>query len=74
MYSCKAQMQSHHLVIQSSTAFVRAWPRWSDPVTFGGGIHIMNKPRGLGSRRLLRCSNNKNNKKSFIARVFYDIS
>ena len=51
----KNRQFSYHLVMQSSTALVRAWPRWSDPVTLGGGIHIINKPFGLGSWRLLRC-------------------
>ena len=43
----------YHLVMQSSTLMVRAWPRWREPVTLGGGMHIMNLPLGLGSWRFL---------------------
>ena len=31
-----------HRVMASSTALVRACPKWSFPVTFGGGITIIN--------------------------------
>mmetsp|Transcript_34107 Transcript_34107/g.77031 ORF Transcript_34107/g.77031 Transcript_34107/m.77031 type:complete len:265 (+) Transcript_34107:2325-3119(+) len=33
-----------HRVKVSSMAAVRAWPRWSDPVTLGGGITMTNRP------------------------------
>jgi hypothetical protein len=33
-----------HLVMASSTLLVSAWPRWSLPVTLGGGITIVNTP------------------------------
>lgn len=35
-------------------ALVRAWPRCREPVTFGGGMHIMKMPRGFGADTLER--------------------
>jgi hypothetical protein len=35
-------LATHQRVRQSSIAVVRAWPRWSEPVTLGGGITITN--------------------------------
>jgi hypothetical protein len=32
-------------IIRSSTAVRWAWPRWSEPVTFGGGWMIVNGGR-----------------------------
>lgn len=46
---------SYHRVSVSWMALVRAWPRWSDPVTLGGGIHIMKIPRGFCSPTLFLC-------------------
>lgn len=46
---------SYHLVRVSWMALVRAWPRWSDPVTLGGGIHIIKMPRGFWSLILFLC-------------------
>lgn len=52
---CELSNYSYHLVRVSWMALVRAWPRWSDPVTFGGGIHIMKMPRGFCSLILFLC-------------------
>ena len=45
---------TYHLVKASCMDAVRAWPRWSDPVTFGGGKQITNFPLGFGSSTLVR--------------------
>lgn len=52
---CRTQPGTHHLVRESWMALVRAWPRWSDPVTLGGGMQIMNMPRGFWSMILFLC-------------------
>ena len=44
----------YHLMSESCTALVRAWPRWRLPVTLGGGRVIMNRPLGFGSSAVLR--------------------
>lgn len=46
---------TYHLVRVSWMELVRAWPKWSDPVTLGGGMQIMNMPRGFGSLILFLC-------------------
>lgn len=46
---------SYHLVRQSWMALVRAWPKCRDPVTLGGGMHIMKMPRGFFSLTLFLC-------------------
>lgn len=45
---------AHHRVRESWMALVSAWPRCREPVTFGGGIHIMKVPRGFGADTLER--------------------
>lgn len=52
---CEHSDCSYHRVRVSWIALVRAWPRWSDPVTLGGGIHIMKMPRGFWSLILFLC-------------------
>lgn len=47
--------RAHQRARLSWMALVRAWPRWREPVTLGGGTHIMKTPRGLGSATLERC-------------------
>ena len=42
---------SYQRVRVSSMALVRAWPRWREPVTLGGGIAIMKTPLGCSGRR-----------------------
>jgi len=46
----KPRMRCHRLS-RSCTATVSAWPRWSEPVTFGGGRQMENFGR-LSSRSL----------------------
>ncbi|GLH05797.1 6-phosphogluconate dehydrogenase, decarboxylating [Gryllus bimaculatus] len=43
-----------HLVMASSTELVKACPRCNEPVTFGGGITITNRPFGLCSKTPFR--------------------
>lgn len=50
---------THHRVIQSSTALVRAWPKCRLPVTFGGGITIMNIPLSFFSAALDLCQHGR---------------
>lgn len=45
---------AHHRVRESWMALVSAWPRCREPVTFGGGMHIMKIPRGFGADTLER--------------------
>lgn len=41
------KLNIYQRVIASSTALVSACPKWSDPVTLGGGIIIINFPFAL---------------------------
>lgn len=45
----------YHLVMASSTAFVRACPKCKDPVTLGGGITMTKFPLGFSSVMLFLC-------------------
>lgn len=47
-------MGAHHRVRESWMALVSAWPRCREPVTLGGGMHIMKMPRGFGADTLER--------------------
>lgn len=46
--------EAHHRVRESWMALVSAWPRCREPVTLGGGMHIMKMPRGFGADTLER--------------------
>lgn len=56
LYSDPEMIGTHQRVRLSWMALVRACPRCRDPVTFGGGIHIINMPFGLGSEILFLCN------------------
>lgn len=45
---------AYHRVRESWMALVSAWPRCKEPVTLGGGMHIMKIPRGFGADTLER--------------------
>lgn len=45
---------AHHRVRESWMALVSAWPRCREPVTLGGGMHIMKTPLGFGADKLER--------------------
>lgn len=50
----EVQTGAHHRVRESWMALVSAWPRCREPVTLGGGMHIMKTPRGFGADTLGR--------------------
>jgi hypothetical protein len=44
--------KANHLAIVSWTVVASAWPKWRVPVTFGGGMTIVNWPFGFCSLKL----------------------
>ena len=52
--SLEERTGAHQRVRESWIELVSAWPRCREPVTLGGGMHIMKMPRGFGADTLER--------------------